>query len=138
MNSRPLIGRGVLVLFAAVTLIAVTIGGASAAPARKPGGTLSIESTSCTVQSTIFSITSCKTGIIHANGYWHRINYRMCAARGHYADWQVKDAHNGVIVGQGRVNAAVCTSGSIHGLYGDYWSWVFNTRDGASAYIDNA
>ena len=61
----------------------------------------------------------------------------MCAAPGHYADWQIKDADNGVIVGQGRVQNGVCDHNTIRGLYGAYWGWVFNTRRYASAYLDN-
>jgi hypothetical protein len=65
----------------------------------------------------------------------HTIFYTMCAPRGArvYADWQVKDADNGAIVGQGRINAGTCATGHIPGLYGSYWGWVFNTRDTAMA-----
>jgi hypothetical protein len=62
----------------------------------------------------------------------------MCAPTGHYADWQIKDADNGVIVAQGRVNAKVCIHGSVSGLFGAYWGWVFNTRNHATASIDNS
>jgi hypothetical protein len=44
----------------------------------------------------------------------------------------------GAIVAQGRVQAKVCTHNIVHGLYGNYWGWVFNTRDNASAEIDNS
>jgi hypothetical protein len=114
VKLRIAIRRGVLVLAAAVTLVAVPVGGASATPANsaaaattthEPTGTLSYLSTSCTV---IYDTsTSCKTGTIPVQ-WVHRIGYRMCAAPGHYADWQIKDAANGVIVAQGRVDAAVC------------------------------
>ena len=89
----------------------------------------------CTVR--FWGTTSCKTETIRANLTYHTINVRACAPDGHYADWQVKDANNGVIVGQGRVPAGACNSRYIFGLYGSYWGWVFNTRRGASMYLDN-
>jgi hypothetical protein len=82
--------------------------------------------------------TSCKTKVIAANPYQHRITYQMCAAVGHYADWQIKDQDTGVIVGQGREPAGQCTGEHyITGLYGSYWGWVFNTRAGANAFLTN-
>ena len=89
----------------------------------------------CTVR--LWGTTSCKTETIRANLTYHTINVRACAPDGHYADWQVKDANNGVIVGQGRAAAGSCSSRTIGGLYGSYWGWVFNTRTGASMYINN-
>jgi hypothetical protein len=81
--------------------------------------------------------TSCKTDhTVHANRTTHDLEYEACAPGGHYADWQVKDNNNGVIVKQGRVNAGQCTIGYIYGLYGSYWAWVFNTRTGATMYIN--
>src|ERR671931_1012153 len=107
------IGRGVLVLAVAVSLVTVTTGAASATSAssatsatarQKPAGTLGYLETSCTI--VYDTDTSCKTGTIPVQ-WVHRIGYRMCAAPGHYADWQIKDAANGVIVAQGRVDAKV-------------------------------
>ena len=89
----------------------------------------------CTVR--LWGTTSCKTETIRANPTYHTINVRACAPDSHYADWQVKDANNGVIVGQGRAAAGSCSSRTIGGLYGSYWGWVFNTRTGASMYINN-
>jgi hypothetical protein len=61
----------------------------------------------------------------------------MCSPNKWTADWQVKDANTGVIVAQGHLNWNTCASGYIYGLYGYYWGWVFSTRAGAGAWIDN-
>jgi hypothetical protein len=69
----------------------------------------------------VWPVTSCKAATLPANSIFHPIYYRMCAASNHYADWQVKDGSNGVIVAQGRVYDGFCTSRTIIGLYGKYW-----------------
>jgi hypothetical protein len=130
MKFRLAIGGAALMLAATVALVAGTTGTASAAS----GVTPAYNSSTCSV---IWPSTSCKTGTIRSNGATHRIYFSACAAPDHYADWQVKDADNGVIVGQGRLQAGVCDFALISGLYGAYWGWVFNTRGGASAHIDN-
>jgi hypothetical protein len=122
MKGSKGLGRAMLVL------VMILFGlGFAAAPA-------SASSSKCTVK---WPSTSCKTGTMRSNGTYHRIFYNMCASYYHYTDWQVKDADNGVIVGQGRVAAGQCTVGYINGLYGAYWGWVFNARDPALAYIAN-
>lgn len=91
-------------------------------------------SKSCSVRS---PTTSCKAGNVRANSL-HQINYSMCTSASHYTDWQVKDADNGTILRQGRLQPPFdCASGTISGLYGQYYGWVFNTRSGASASIWN-
>jgi hypothetical protein len=81
--------------------------------------------------------TSCKTGTMPSNRTDHTIFYNMCSSA-HATDWQVKDAANGVIVGQGHIEpGGNCVTGHIRGLYGSYWGWVFNTRTSAIAYISN-
>jgi hypothetical protein len=143
-QRRMTIGRGVLVLAVLATLAAATTGAATATPADsaplasttqspRDGPRTLATATACRV---VWPYTSCKTGTIPSS-IFRTIHYRMCAASNHYADWQVKDASNGYIVRQGRVEAPFCTGGDIGGLYGKYWGWVFNTRAGATAYIDN-
>jgi hypothetical protein len=129
---------------AAALTIALTATQADAAPATSdaasadPAVVALFLTTTCTVHSgPIITSTSCKTGTIHAAND-RKLNYHMCAAPNHYADWQIKDANNGHIVAQGRVQAKVCVTDTVSGLFGDYWSWVFNTRDNASAEIDNS
>lgn len=143
-QPRITIGRAVLVLAVVAALVAVTTGAATATPtasvspasmAQTPrdGSRTLATATACRV---VWPNTSCKTSTIPSS-IFKTIHYRMCAASNHYADWQVKDASNGNIVRQGRVEAPFCTGGDIGGLYGKYWGWVFNTRAGATAYIDN-
>jgi hypothetical protein len=126
-------------LIAGLFLAVAAVSPASAATTSPdPGAVALFLTTSCTVHSgPIFTSTSCKTGTIHAAND-RKLNYHMCAAPNHYADWQIKDANNGHIVAQGRVQAKVCVTDTVSGLFGDYWSWVFNTRDNASAEIDNS
>jgi hypothetical protein len=99
------------------------------------GSASALDSVSCKVAGS--PSTSCKTGSIRSDGIYHRIYYRVCAPSTHYTDWQIKDDHTKVIVGQGRVVAGGCTSNYIGGLVGGYWGWVFNTRANATIYIDN-
>jgi hypothetical protein len=140
VKLRMAIRRGMIVLAAVVTLTAVPVGIANAAntSSHNPMTVTPFYLTSkCTVKSGILRpSTSCKTGTIPASAA-RDLHYTMCAAPHHYADWQIKDAGNGHIVAQGRVNDGVCTTDVVHGLFGDYWGWVFNTRDGASASIAN-
>ena len=144
MKLSGIIGRGTSVLAAVFSLAVAASSPASAAPAMSAMASSDqvvvplFLTTSCTVHSNIFrSSTSCKTGTIHAPSD-HKLNYHMCAAPNHYADWQIKDANNGHIVAQGRVQPKVCVTDTVSGLFGDYWGWVFNTRDNASAEIDNS
>jgi hypothetical protein len=81
--------------------------------------------------------TSCKVGTIQSNRTAFYLYVRVCAAANHYADWQVKDAMNNDIVGQGRVASGSCMGRQINNLYRIYWGWVFNTRRGASMYVSN-
>jgi hypothetical protein len=129
--------RLVLVVAVAAPLVVATTHAAHATPAppAAPAITLRVSSAHCVVGTP--GTTSCKTRSIPANASGHHIWLQACAPDGHYADWQVKDANNGVIVGQGRVPAGGCNSRYIFGLYGSYWGWVFNTRRGASMYLDN-
>jgi hypothetical protein len=121
MKIGRAVGRAVVTIVSVFAMLGLTANAASAS------------STMCKVG---YLITSCKTGTVPASAY-HTIYYRMCAASKHYADWQVKDATNGVIVAQGRVPDGFCYSNNIYGVYAKYWGWVFNTRAGASAYLDN-
>jgi hypothetical protein len=123
---------GVLVLSVAGALVAAP----TPAVASNTAPIVGIEAYS-TCYVTSFLVTSCKTATIHANTTYHDLYYQACAASSHYADWQVKDASNGVIVGQGRVDAGQCRSGYIRGLYGSYWGWVFNTRRYANMTISD-
>ena len=128
--------RLVLAVAVAAPLVVATTGPASATPAPSAAPATTRAATGyCTVR--LWGTTSCKTETIRANPTYRTINVRACAPASHYADWQVKDANNGVIVGQGRVPAGGCNSRYIFGLYGSYWGWVFNTRRGASMYLDN-
>jgi hypothetical protein len=128
--------RLVLVVAVAAPLVVATTHAAHATPAPAAAAiTGRVSSAHCVVGTP--GTTSCKTGRIPANASGHYIWLQACAPDGHYADWQVKDANNGVIVGQGRVPAGACNSRYIFGLYGSYWGWVFNTRRGASMYLDN-
>ena len=129
--------RLVLVVAVAAPLVVATTHAAHATPAppAAPAITLRVSSAHCVVGTP--GTTSCKTRSIPANASGHHIWLQACAPDGHYADWQVKDANNGVIVGQGRAAAGSCSSRTIGGLYGSYWGWVFNTRTGASMYINN-
>ena len=122
MKLRALIGRGVLVLVMILFGVGFTAGPAMASSSK------------CTVK---WPNTSCKTSTMRSNGTYHRIWYNFCASRYHFADWQVKDADNGVIVGQAHLEAGQCATGYIYGLYGAYWGWVFNGRDPAFAMIAN-
>ena len=137
MKLHTPILRWVLALAVAAPLVVATTGVASATPAHSTAQAITPKAASgyCTVR--LWGTTSCKTETIRANLTYHTINVRACAPDGHYADWQVKDANNGVIVGQGRAAAGSCSSRTIGGLYGSYWGWVFNTRTGASMYINN-
>jgi hypothetical protein len=140
VKLRMAIRRGMLILAAVVTLTAVPVGIASAShtSSHNPTDATPFYLTSkCTVKShPLVPSTSCKTGTIPHSAN-RDIHYSMCAAPHHYADWQIKDAANGHIVAQGRVNDGVCTNDVVKGLFGNYWGWVFNTRDGASASIAN-
>jgi hypothetical protein len=128
--------RWVLAVAVAAPLVVATTGAASATPAHAAAPATTMAATTyCSVR--IWGTTSCRTGTIPANPTYHTINVRVCAPETHYADWQVKDANNGVIVGQSRVAAGSCFSRTIGGLYGSYWGWVFNTRTGASIYLSN-
>jgi hypothetical protein len=132
---KPIV-RWVLAVAVAAPLVVATTGPASATPAASAAPpTARAASGYCTVR--VWGTTSCKTETIRANSTYRTINVRACAPDNHYADWQVKDASNGVIVGQGRAAAGSCSSRTIGGLYGSYWGWVFNTRTGASMYINN-
>jgi hypothetical protein len=126
--QRP-IGRRLLVV-AAVVMVMATAHPATAAPAAP--ATTTADSTSCSVG---YLVTSCKTGTIQSNRSAYYLYIRVCAAANHYADWQVKDAMNSDIVGQGRVAEGSCMGRIISDLYRVYWGWVFNTRRGASIYI---
>jgi hypothetical protein len=129
--QRP-IGRRLLVV-AAMVMAMATAHPATAAPAGQAvPATITADSTSCSVGSLV---TSCKTGTIQSNRSAYYLYVRVCAAPNHYADWQVKDALNSDIVGQGRVAAGSCMGRIISDLYRVYWGWVFNTRRGASIYI---
>ncbi|MEV6487596.1 hypothetical protein AB0M20_03000 [Actinoplanes sp. NPDC051633] len=123
MNHKRSIARAMLVLAVIMTVGAVAQTPANASTSR------------CYVK---WPSTSCKTATMRASSS-HDIYYSMCAPRGGRtpADWQVKDAANGFIVGQGHINPGTCVDGHIPGLYGSYWGWVFNTRDTAIAYISN-
>jgi hypothetical protein len=129
--------RLVLVIAVAAPLVVATTHAAHATPAPRaaPAITPRVSSAHCVVGTP--GTTSCKTRSIPANASGHHIWVQACAPDGHYADWQVKDAYNLRIVGQGRVPAGTCNSRYIFGLYGSYWGWVFNTRRGASMYLDN-
>jgi len=127
------IGGRVLAFTAAAILVAGTASVASAAPADA-AGVAPADVARCGI---LWPWTSCWTPVIRSNGTYHRINYEMCAASRHYADWQIKDADNGVIVAGGRVPDNTCAFGTVHGLYGAYHAWIFNTRAGAFAQIDN-
>jgi hypothetical protein len=135
--QRP-IGRRLLVVAAMVMAMAAAhpATAATAAPAAPAGqavpATITADSTSCSVG---YLATSCKTGTIQSNRSAYYLYVRVCAAPNHYADWQVKDALNSDIVGQGRVAAGSCMGRIISDLYRVYWGWVFNTRRGASIYI---
>jgi hypothetical protein len=119
---RRSVGRVVAALSVVVAVLVVNPGAAHASTSR------------CIVK---WPSTSCKTATIPSNRTDHTIFYNMCSSA-HYADWQIKDASNGVIVGQGRVPAGgICVTGHIRGLYGSYWGWVFNTRTSSIAYISN-
>jgi hypothetical protein len=136
MKLLMFIVRLVLAVAVAAPLVVATTGPASDTPAPSAAPTTTRAATGyCTVR--LWGTTSCKTETIRANPTYHTINVRACAPASHYADWQVKDANNGVIVGQGRAAAGSCSSRTIGGLYGSYWGWVFNTRTGASMYINN-
>jgi hypothetical protein len=124
--------RRSLVLAAALALFTSLTNTASASPS--PSSVAPSTVSSCTVG---WPSTSCKTGTIGVTSD-HEIFYYVCPAPDHYADWQIKDAGNDVIVGQGRVSDGTCVSGFIHGLFGTYWGWVFNTRGGAYISISNA
>jgi len=141
MHLRRAVARGVLVLAAAVALTTVSIPAVAQVAAPLPAAAPSPASTdTLDAYSTCYVtnwITSCKTATIRANSYYHDIYYQACASSSHYADWQVEDANNGVIVGQGRVAAGTCRSGYIGGLYGSYWGWVFNTRPYSSMTISD-
>jgi hypothetical protein len=142
MKFRSAVGAGVVALAAAAALVAGTTGTASAAPVKGTATTTHDvgavtdslgEETTCGVKS---PWTSCKTATIHSNSE-HRLSWFACAASGHYADWQIKDADNGVIVAQGHLEAGWCLGNRIGGLYGRYWAWIFNTRGGAWIAIDS-
>jgi hypothetical protein len=123
MRLRAVIGRGVLGFVLVLFGVGVVASPASAASSK------------CTVK---WPSTSCKTSTMRANGTYHRIWYNMCATGASSgADWQIKDADNGVIVGQGHLAPRQCVDGYINGLYGAYWGWVFNARHGAFAMIAN-
>ena len=128
--------RLVLVVAVAAPLVVATTHAANATPAPPAAPAITrVSSAHCVVGTP--GTTSCKTRSIPANASGHHIWLQACAPDNHYADWQVKDAYNLRIVGQGRVPAGACNSRYIFGLYGSYWGWVFNTRRGASMYLDN-
>lgn len=129
--QRP-IGRRLLIV-AAVVMVMATAHPASAAPVEPAAPvTTKADSTSCSVG---YLVTSCKTATVQSNRSAYYLYVRVCAAANHYADWQIKDAMNSDIVGQGRVAAGSCMGRIISHLYRVYWGWVFNTRRGASIYI---
>jgi hypothetical protein len=126
MKLKMAVSRGLLVLVAAVGLAVATTSAASASPPN--------DETHCFVSS---GITSCWTHVIHANNTYHKIHYEACSPEKWTADWQIKDASNGVIVKQGHLNWKSCVVGNVYGLYGNYHAWIFNTRSGAQILINN-
>jgi hypothetical protein len=121
-HLRRALGLVVLVL-AAVVLVQVGAAGPASA-ASQP----------CVVNS---PWTSCWTNRLHANGNSHYIDYRFCSAPKWTADYLIKDTDNGTEIRRGHLNWGQCVSARIYGLYGYYAGWIFNTRAGANATLDN-